>query len=196
MKDGQLKIADFGFSIGAKEASKPSKYNVGSPLYMAPESLRKNEYSFKSDIWALGVIFYEMLFGQPPWRAKNEKELLKKIETESIQSLLLPTTTINPISREFILKCLAFDRNDRMGPEELEKFSFRSQQQPQITLPELTPNRPFKEKVLIERVNQTTFCTPTEPIMMETEKKAEVKDFTKSVERKDRQNLENRLKKP
>lgn len=73
MKDGQLKIADFGFSIGAKEAARPSKYNVGSPLYMAPESLRKNEYSFKSDIWALGVIFYEMLFGQPPWRAKNEK---------------------------------------------------------------------------------------------------------------------------
>lgn len=42
MKDGTLKIADFGFSISAKEALKPSKYNVGSPLYMAPESLRRN----------------------------------------------------------------------------------------------------------------------------------------------------------
>lgn len=42
MKEGLLKIADFGFSISAKEAMRPSKYNVGSPLYMAPESLRRN----------------------------------------------------------------------------------------------------------------------------------------------------------
>jgi serine/threonine-protein kinase ULK/ATG1 len=40
--DKKLKIADFGFSIKTKELTKPSKYNVGSPLYMAPESLKKN----------------------------------------------------------------------------------------------------------------------------------------------------------
>lgn len=38
----QLKIADFGFAIKLTEASKSTKYNVGSPLYMAPESLKKN----------------------------------------------------------------------------------------------------------------------------------------------------------
>lgn len=53
-----LKIADFGFGIKAEEVLKPSKYNVGSPLYMAPESLRRNEYSYKTDIWAIGVIFF------------------------------------------------------------------------------------------------------------------------------------------
>ena len=37
-----LKIADFGFGIKSKELTRPSKYNVGSPLYMAPESLKKN----------------------------------------------------------------------------------------------------------------------------------------------------------
>jgi serine/threonine protein kinase len=37
-----LKIADFGFAIKVEEAAKSNKYNVGSPLYMAPESLRKN----------------------------------------------------------------------------------------------------------------------------------------------------------
>ena len=40
--DGQLKVADFGFGITAEEVAKPSKYNVGSPLYMAPESLKRN----------------------------------------------------------------------------------------------------------------------------------------------------------
>lgn len=53
-----LKIADFGFAIKVEEAAKYSKYNVGSPLYMAPESLKKNEYTLKTDIWALGVIFF------------------------------------------------------------------------------------------------------------------------------------------
>lgn len=42
MCNGELKIADFGFAIKVCDASKSNKYNVGSPLYMAPESLRKN----------------------------------------------------------------------------------------------------------------------------------------------------------
>lgn len=75
----EIKIADFGFAVKVESLAKSSKYNVGSPLYMAPQSLKKNEYSFKSDIWALGVILYEMLFNDTPWRAKNEKDLLKKI---------------------------------------------------------------------------------------------------------------------
>jgi serine/threonine protein kinase len=66
-----LKIADFGFGIKTDQLAKSSKYNVGSPLYMAPESLKKNEYSFKTDIWSIGVIFYEMLTNDTPWRAKN-----------------------------------------------------------------------------------------------------------------------------
>ncbi len=68
-----LKIADFGFGIKSKELAKPSKYNVGSPLYMAPESLKKNEYSYKTDLWSIGIIFFEMLTGDTPWRAKTEK---------------------------------------------------------------------------------------------------------------------------
>jgi serine/threonine-protein kinase ULK2 len=38
----QLKIADFGFAIKTQDAAKSNKYNVGSPLYMAPESLKRN----------------------------------------------------------------------------------------------------------------------------------------------------------
>ena len=42
LEDKSLKIADFGFAIKSIDAHKSSKYNIGSPLYMAPESLRKN----------------------------------------------------------------------------------------------------------------------------------------------------------
>jgi serine/threonine protein kinase len=55
-KNGVVKIADFGFAF--KDGTPVQKYNLGSPSYMPPEVLRDNKYSFKSDIWALGVIMY------------------------------------------------------------------------------------------------------------------------------------------
>ena len=40
---------------------------IGTPLYMSPECLKKNKYDEKTDIWALGVIYYEMLHGVTPY---------------------------------------------------------------------------------------------------------------------------------
>ena len=71
LKNGEPKIADFGFAMRQCDCKKYSSYNVGSPIYMPPEALNENKYSFKSDIWALGVIYFEMLTGKTPWRAKN-----------------------------------------------------------------------------------------------------------------------------
>ena len=70
-ENDECKIADFGFAIKQSELSKPSKYNVGSPLYMAPESLKNNEYSYKTDIWSLGVILFELLTGETPWKSSK-----------------------------------------------------------------------------------------------------------------------------
>jgi serine/threonine protein kinase len=114
-KTNDLKIADFGFGVRAEEVAKSSKYNVGSPLYMAPESLRKNEYSFKTDIWALGIIFFEMLTGDTPWRAKNEKELLRRIEAERIEEIL-SKQKLSQISKEFLKLALCHDKAQRIGP--------------------------------------------------------------------------------
>lgn len=58
------KIADFGFAV---KASQPFKdINIGSPIYMSPEALLKREYGPKSEVWAFGVLVYEMLHGYTP----------------------------------------------------------------------------------------------------------------------------------
>ena len=38
--------------------------SVGTPIYMSPETLKNNEYSDKTDIWALGIMYYELIFGK------------------------------------------------------------------------------------------------------------------------------------
>lgn len=60
------KLADFGFAIRAEGEIK-TRQNVGTPLYMPLESLQRNLYSPESDIFSVGIIFYEMMVGITPW---------------------------------------------------------------------------------------------------------------------------------
>jgi serine/threonine protein kinase len=77
------KICDFGFSVIGKK-SLVGKVNVGTPSYMAPESLERTFYSPKTDFFALGVLCYEMLFGVTPWQHKSEKALLQMMQQQKI----------------------------------------------------------------------------------------------------------------
>lgn len=78
-KDCQkIKIIDFGFAISCKDKL---KFFCGTPAYMAPEIVNKKEYSGSAaDIWACGVILYQLLTGVLPFRSNDEKGLFKKID--------------------------------------------------------------------------------------------------------------------
>ncbi|XP_030670630.1 serine/threonine-protein kinase ULK3 isoform X2 [Nomascus leucogenys] len=83
-----LKLADFGF---AQHMSPWDEKHVlrGSPLYMAPEMVCQRQYDARVDLWSVGVILYEALFGQPPFASRSFSELEEKIRSNRVIELPL-----------------------------------------------------------------------------------------------------------
>ncbi|XP_019063434.1 serine/threonine-protein kinase ULK3 isoform X3 [Fukomys damarensis] len=81
-----LKLADFGF---AQHMSPCDEKHVlrGSPLYMAPEMVCQRQYDARVDLWSVGVILYEALFGQPPFASRSFLELEEKIRSNRVIEL-------------------------------------------------------------------------------------------------------------
>ena len=76
-----LKLADFGFA--QTFSSNEIKHAMrGSPLYMAPEMFLGRPYDAKVDLWSVGVILYECLFGKAPYKSESLEELVDKIKSE------------------------------------------------------------------------------------------------------------------
>ena len=65
--NGNIKISDFGYSVQLNSLDDTRNRNVGTVDYLSPEKLNKEDYSFQSDVWAIGVLYYELLFEKPPF---------------------------------------------------------------------------------------------------------------------------------
>lgn len=105
-------------------------YNVGSPKYMAPEAYVDNLYSEKSDMWALGVIFYEMLVGKTCDQGLKMEAYLDMIRKNGIP---LPAN-LSPFAKHVLSKMLTFSHQNRSDCLQiLKEFeSYQSSLQPQI----------------------------------------------------------------
>ena len=87
--DGTAVLSDFGIAKSlATDANVTSKgVFVGSPNYMAPEQAEAAEIDHRTDIYALGVIFYEMLTGQKPYQSESVVEVIHRHRTAPIPRL-------------------------------------------------------------------------------------------------------------
>ena len=76
--DGQLKVLDFGLAAVASEATMLTQAGeiLGTPHYMAPEQALGKPADRRSDLYALGIVFYEMLAGQLPFRGDSALAVL------------------------------------------------------------------------------------------------------------------------
>jgi serine/threonine protein kinase len=102
--DFKAYISDFGLSTIVYEGNNSQLSICGTPLYSSPQLLKKKGYSYKVDIWAIGIMCYELLMGRTPFHSYEMKDLIYKINKGDY------TVTLNePVSVEcalFLSSCL------------------------------------------------------------------------------------------
>lgn len=122
-RDGQVKIADFGFA--AQLTAKENKRNtlIGTPFWMAPEVCRGMDYDSKVDVWSTGVLAIECAEGAPPLLHKDQMTAMFLIATEGPPRLKCPDEW-TPDFHDFIDKCTTIESSKRGSAIEMLRHPF------------------------------------------------------------------------
>jgi MAP/microtubule affinity-regulating kinase len=117
IKDDNVKIIDFGFAVKTTKETY-QKLFCGTPSYMAPEIVNKEKYIAQySDIWSLGVLFFAMLYGRFPFRAKQQEELFAKINEANV--IFPEDIEINDVIKNIIRQIFVVIPTQRLSLNEL-----------------------------------------------------------------------------
>jgi len=113
-KSDEIKIMDFGLAKvrGGSLVTKVGT-TLGTVAYMSPEQARSEEVDARTDIWAFGVLLYEMLSGKLPFQAAHEAALIYEIVNTSPPSFTELNKNIDPELNSIVLKCLEKNRTQR-----------------------------------------------------------------------------------
>jgi serine/threonine-protein kinase len=111
---GQVRITDFGLA-GVAAGFEGAEIRVGTPAYMAPEQISGREVSVRSDIWALGLVLYELFTGKPAFDASTREALIRSQEDSSPASPSTLVPRMDPAVERVILRCL--ERDPERRPE-------------------------------------------------------------------------------
>ncbi len=114
-----VKVLDFGLvkDVGNSEAEELTQAGLfmGSPKYMAPEQIQGGQVDARTDIYALGIIMYEMVTGKVPFDHAKSLEILMAHVRDQVPPIrkMNPAARVSPSFEEAIMRAMAKDPNDR-----------------------------------------------------------------------------------
>jgi serine/threonine protein kinase len=121
-RDGAVKVLDFGLAKAEPRSSAqihPAALTatgiiVGTPAYMSPEQSKGQAADRRSDVWAFGVVLYEMVTGRHPFRGDDVSETLASVLRRQPDWTVLPAATPPPV-RRLLRRCLEKDPARRLA---------------------------------------------------------------------------------
>lgn len=113
LKDGKVKVTDFGIAKAVSDSKTKSGIVLGTPNYMSPEQINGQTIDGRSDIFSLGVVFFELLAGQLPFRGKTLANLFYQITQVKHTSLRQLNPKVPRPCEQVIDKALAKDPKQR-----------------------------------------------------------------------------------
>jgi len=107
MKNNEVCIIDFGISIttDSQRLTNPGM-TMGTPEYMSPEQCQNKNVTLQSDIYSFGIVFYEMLSGDPPFVGGASLSILNRHLHETPKSLIKKNPEVSEELEKIIFKCL------------------------------------------------------------------------------------------
>jgi eukaryotic-like serine/threonine-protein kinase len=120
LHDGSALVADFGIALAITSAGgtrmTETGMSLGTPHYMSPEQATgEREITARSDVYALGVVTYEMLVGEPPFTGPTAQAVIAKVLSEDPPPPARQRKTVPPAVEAAVLTALAKLPADRFG---------------------------------------------------------------------------------
>ncbi len=128
--EGEVKVADFGLAKAVGRAGHTQAGTIkGKLAYMSPEQLRGMTLDQRSDVFAVGIVLWELLSGDRLFLGANDRDTITKAFACKVPSLVATDPSLDPELERIVKKALAEDREQRYQTaeelrEELESFVY------------------------------------------------------------------------
>ena len=141
--EGAVKILDFGLAKlrGVSKLTKESS-TLGTVHYMSPEQALGKEVDHRSDLWSLGIVFYEMLAGRPPFSGEYEQAVIYSILNEEPPKVRSIRPEVPPELERIVERCLEKDPDKRYAYANEIIADLRTVQQMSVRTMQLNKKRP------------------------------------------------------